>query len=79
MAYARRKPARRSARTVRRAAAPRRSYRTSGTSRRVAPRGRARTANSTVRVVIVHENANPVARPALGLMQAAKPRQPAFG
>lgn len=80
MAYTRRKSARAPRRAVSRRAAPRRSYRASGTSRRTtARRSGGASRSNAVRIVIVHENANPIARPALGLMQAAKPRLPAFG
>lgn len=78
MAYAR-KTARRSSRVRTTARAPaRRSYRTSGAARRPAARGRSSSASRTIRIVVVNESASPIARPVLGMMQAATPRRPAF-
>lgn len=79
MAYAR-KTARRSSRgTTARRTPARRSYRTTGATRRPAARSGGRSSQRDIRIVIVREDANPIARPALGLVQSAKPRRPAFG
>lgn len=78
MAYTRRRPARKAG--YRSTARPRARARSGAgrSTRRAAPRSRASSPQRTIRIVIEQPGLNPVARPALGLMAAPRPRRPAF-